>query len=498
MSLSGAAADQWLPAQPGSERMIALGIARQIVSTGHYAGADADQWAAALDAYTPDAVADRSGIDAAMIERIAHEFATANPGLAIGGDAVGAGSGGTDALVAINVLNYLVGNVGQAGGVIFNPPPSVGAEASAHTASYRDMVALADDAQAGNIDVLIIHGTNPVHTMPASSGFAEALANVPTVVSLSSFMDDTTALAHIVLPSHTDLESWGDHAPSPGVGFNVAAISQPVVAPLFDTRAAGDTVLGMAQALDLGDGLSATDMHDYIRRGWQQIYRGDGAESDEGFEEFWLSVLRAGAWSDGARTDSAATTVSPDVVASTGGERLGDENALSLQPYLSVSLRDGRGANLPWMQELPDPTTKVVYGSWVELNPETAKALGISEGELVEVSSEHGTISAPALIYPAIMPGVAAMPIGQGHGDFGRYARNRGANPLAIIAPDADATSGDLAWAATKVTLRGTGSRAPLRVTGGNPRELGRDIVRTTGGSSHATLKNIPITVEPA
>ena len=96
------------------------------------------------------------------------------------------------------------------------------------------------------------------------------------------------------------------------------------------------------------------------------------------------------------------------------------------------------------------------------------------------------------------MPGVVAMPIGQGHGDFGRYARNRGANPLAIIAPDSDASSGGLAWAATKVSLRGTGRRAPLLVTGGNPRELGRDIVRTTGGNEHAALKNIPITVEPA
>ncbi|MFQ5609485.1 MAG: molybdopterin dinucleotide binding domain-containing protein, partial [Woeseiaceae bacterium] len=353
-------------------------------------------------------------------------------------------------------------------------------------------------AGAGNIDVLIVSGANPVHTMPAASGFADALARVPMIVSLSSFMDDTTALAHVVLPSHTDLESWGDHAPEPGVGFRVAAISQPVVAPLFDTRPTGDIVLGLARELGLGGGLDAADMHEYIRRGWLDIYRRGGAADDDGFDEFWRSVLRAGVWGDETRSDNTSVSVSPDAIAPTGGELLGDDSALAFLPYLSHGFRDGRGANLPWMQELPDPMTRVVYGSWVELNPETARELGIDEGELVEISSEHGTISAPALIYPAIMPGVVAMPIGQGHGEFGRYARNRGANPLQIVSPDADAASGELAWSATRITLNPTGRRAPLLSTSGTPRDLGRDIVRTTGGNAHAKLRGIPITVERA
>ena len=99
-------------------------------------------------------------------------------------------------------------------------------------ASYRMMLELAEDARAGRIEVLILNKTNPVFALPAAAGFKEALAGIPLIVSLSSFMDETTALADLILPSHTYLESWGDDFPEPGVGFPVGAISQPVVSPL--------------------------------------------------------------------------------------------------------------------------------------------------------------------------------------------------------------------------------------------------------------------------
>lgn len=112
-----------------------------------------------------------------------------------------------------------------------------------------------------------------------------------------------------------------------------------------------------------------------------------------------------------------------------------DDYPFILHPYLSTTLHDGRAANLPWMQELPDPMTSVVYGSWVEMNPATARQLGLTEGALVDIESLHGRIRAPVYVYPAIMTGVIAMPIGQGHDEYGRYAKNRGANPIEILSP---------------------------------------------------------------
>jgi anaerobic selenocysteine-containing dehydrogenase len=100
--------------------------------------------------------------------------------------------------------------------------------------------------------------------------------------------------------------------------------------------------------------------------------------------------------------------------------------------YEHAALGVGELANLPALQELPDPMTSIMWGSWVEINPQTAIALGIADGELVEVSTEHGSVRVPAAVYPAIRPDVIAMPYGQGHAAYGRYATGRGVNPAVL------------------------------------------------------------------
>ena len=150
------------------------------------------------------------------------------------------------------------------------------------------------------------------------------------------------------------------------------------------------------------------------------------------------------------------------------------------------------------MQERPDPMTSVVFGSWVEINPTTADELGLIEGDLVDIESPHGQVRAPVFVYPAIMPNVIAMPIGQGHSEYGRYAKDRGANPLEILSPQMEPITGNLATRATRVRIVATGSHIDLVKTSGTSRDLGRNIVQTTGGEGHevsdARLNSIPIT----
>src|SRR6202035_158113 len=126
-------------------------------------------------------------------------------------------------------------------------------------------------------------------------------------------------------------------------------------------------------------------------------------------------------------------------------------------PYASQALGDGSVAHLPWLQEMPDVLTTAMWSSWVELNPQTAERLKILPGELVEITSQHGSVCAPAVLSPGIAPELVAMPIGQGHVNFGRYASHRGANPLAILAPLTESETGSLAWAATRVKLARVG-----------------------------------------
>ena len=193
-----------------------------------------------------------------------------------------------------------------------------------------------------------------------------------------------------------------------------------------------------------------------------------------------------------------------DTIAVAAPEFSGDSDnyPFVLHPYLTNTMHDGRGANLPWMQELPDPMTSVVYGSWVEINPATAQTLGLKEGDLVQVESTEGQLEAPVYIFPGIMPDVIAMPIGQGHSEYGRYAKNRGVNPIQILAPQLEPGTGDLAWSATRVKLVKTGRKAKMVRTGGVSRELGRDIIQKSGSAPaaehHAAVSSIPIKVVPS
>ena len=158
------------------------------------------------------------------------------------------------------------------------------------------------------------------------------------------------------------------------------------------------------------------------------------------------------------------------------------EYPLQLHPFLSPTLADGRWAHLPWLQELPDPITSVAYGSWVEVNPATAKAAGLNTGDLVRLQSSVGELTVPVVIFPGIRPDVIAIPIGQGHAESGRYARGRGVNPMHLLAAMTDDKTGDLAWAATRVSMTATGERASLAATSGNPRTLGRQILGPADG----------------
>ena len=504
MSISGAAADEWVPARPGTEGILALGIAHQLLALGVYNGEDASDWRTALDDWSADTVAQKTGLPSSTIKHLASGFAGTERALAIGGGAAGSHSNSVDTLVAVNLLNYLIGNIGKPGGVVFNPDPAIGGATESRQANFRSMQDLIERAGNGQIDVLVINNTNPAYTLPQSAGFKEALASIPTVVSLSSFVDETTAMADIILPSHTYLESWGDDTPEPGLGFSVASISQPVVSPLYNTRATGDILLGLASKLGFDEAIPWKSLEDYLKDRWRQIYERSPRDPGD-FASFWRDVLRSGVWGENRRMQGPVVIDKQFIddigVAEPEFAGVADDFPFILQPYLSTTMYDGRGANLPWMQELPDPATSIVYGSWVEMNPATAADMGLVDGDVVKVTSEFGSIEVPLAIFPGIMPEVIAVPIGQGHDALGRYASNRGSNPLRILAPKTDPVSGNLATSATRVSVVATGRHAAPVRTSGESRQLGRNIVQSTGVGSvspghSAKLDSIPIVVE--
>lgn len=466
MSLSGANADKWLPARPGSEGLIALAIANKIA--GGSGG---------LSAYTVARAASASGLTAETIEELAVAFTTADKPLAIAGGPATHSSNGTANAVAVNVLNAVGG-----GALVANPSPVIGASATNRRAGFADIRKLIADMSAGSIDALIIADTNPVFSVPDQFGLRAAIESVPFVTAISPFVDDTSAMADIILTPHSALESWGDDAPQPGVGLSTASIAQPVVAPVHDTRALGDIIIELGRRLDnnVATTLPWDTTYDFLRAQWRKIYDARAGSLDGmNFEEFWNSVLQAGVWAEERKGPALAVTsgvIDPGTPVIPDGEF-----SFHFQPYISPIFADGRGANLPWQQELPDPLTGVVYNSWIELNPATAKEMKLKDGDVVEVSSASGSLRAPVIIYPAVRPDVVAMPIGQGHQHYGRYASKRGANPLAILNDTVDRDSGALAWCATTVSIKSVGERVALIRNSGTPRELGRSILGPYG-----------------
>lgn len=461
MSLTGASADEWIEVEPDTEALVAAAMVKVIIDEDRVqvesqAANEIEQLAQLVRDYSPDTVATQTGVPADRIRELARAFSDPSTGpgqsLAVGSGIAGSGANATAAQVAINVLNYLAGNIGQT--VRFDAET-----AWSQVSPYRDMVALTDAMRGDEIDVLILHNVNPVHTMPGAADFAGALANVPFVASTSSFPDETTQRTHVILPTHTPLESWGHSEPVRGIH----GLQQPVMGPLFDTKHLGDVLLETGRSL--GNEIAAAfprrgNFYDLLQDTWETLQpemetESPSAEAEDtpqpDFDDFWAAAQRRG----GVFASSApATSVALAAGLFEGGLDIvlgKTARSLTLLVYPSLHFYDGRGANRPWLQEIPDPLMKTTWGSWLETSRTTADSIGAEEGQLVRLESDHGTVEASLLINDQLREGVVALPFGQGHTDYGRYAAGRGINASLLLDPRPEQLSGGQQWAGTRI-----------------------------------------------
>jgi molybdopterin-containing oxidoreductase family iron-sulfur binding subunit len=228
VNLTGLNADEWIAPKPGSEVSLALGMASELLKGKTDAPADAGQLAASLAAYTPEKVAQDTGLTADQVRKLAAEFAAAGPSLAVAGGVGNQHRGSIDLAAAVNLLNYAAGNLGKT--VRFGAGVGAGD-------GYGKIVDLIRAMSAGEIKVLIVHQANPAFTVPKAAGFAAAMAKVPFKVSTSLFFDETAALADLLIPDLHSLEKWDDARPRAGV----FGLRQPVMEPVFKNVATGET-----------------------------------------------------------------------------------------------------------------------------------------------------------------------------------------------------------------------------------------------------------------
>jgi anaerobic selenocysteine-containing dehydrogenase len=458
LSQTAAVADEWIPLAPGTEGNVALALSRLV----------AEQRGGALPNVYQDVdvaiIARNSGVQEETLHRLATIFAGAEHPLAVTGGAAHGQSNGFEAAQAVLAMNVLADNLGKPGGVFLTPPSEIDTNRSLQPNSLQEINELINRMRDGKVKVLFVHGANPAFELPVALGFEEALANVPLVISFASFPDETAMLSDYIFPDHTGLESWGYQRTLTGGDRPVVSGAQPVVAPFFDTRATADVLLSAVQAI--GEPLSTAvpykDEVDFIQQTLLPLVQEDGYYNAPEIKTFMAQFQQYGGWwaaGPGLDLPSVQTVLSQAL--NSVEPEFGGEGEFYLHIFPSPILGDGAGANKPWLQETPDPTTTVMWNSWVEINPTVCEELGLENDDVVRIISPTGEVEAVVYQYPAIRPDTIAIPFGQGHTAYGRYAQDRGVNPVHLLSLKVNG-AGDLAFGATKVKIEKTGMKRPI------------------------------------
>lgn len=457
MSSTAGKADEWMPIRPGTEALVALAIGKL---ASQVRGGSMPRVFADVD---PNDAASKSGIKLDMLQQLAEMFASSTGALAIPGGAALGQSNGLAVAEAVLALNALADNFGKAGGVFFSALAPNQKEYQG-PASAKEMQDFVQKIAAGKFKVLFIHGVNPAFELPVTLDFKNALKGVEQVISFATFPDETALEADYIFPDHHGLESWGYQRVATGSNSSVLSGAQPVVSPYYDTRATADVLIAAAQLAGgkFAAALPFQDEVEFLKSKVSPLMsEADGFFSAVDADTFMAYFQQYGGWwktTEGRGIPSSADVLN-QTINGAESEFTGAGDYFFI-PFVSPTLAEA-GANKPWLQELPDPTTTVMWNTWVEINPKTADELGIADDDIVKITSDAGVLEVPVYRYPAIRPDTIAIPFGQGHTAYGRYAENRGVNPTDLLGQQFN-EAGDLAFAGMKVKIEKTGRKQPL------------------------------------
>ncbi|MFQ5803844.1 MAG: molybdopterin-dependent oxidoreductase [Candidatus Methylomirabilales bacterium] len=333
------------------------------------------------------------------------------------------------------------------------------------------------------VEMALVYYTNPIFSGPDTRSYREALNKIPYIVSFSPFMDDTTEYADIILPDHTYLERLELDLISPSLGYPVLNIRQPVVEPLYDTRNTGDVLIELAQRI--GGSLKKSFPWESFEACLKATISGVAALQDGSFKarnvnDFWGALKRKGVWFGGPyrfgewqdaiptpsgkfefysltmrrRIRERAEAHRPALGEGNPGRApaadlvhprsddafmphfepprfAGDskEYPFYLNTFKTMMHAEGRGGNQPWLQESFGVQLTMCWEPWLSINPESARKLGMRDGDMVWIESPAGRINIRAKLHPGMPPDVVSIPFEYGHRAYGRWASKIRGNP---------------------------------------------------------------------
>ena len=320
----------------------------------------------------------------------------------------------------------------------------------------RPLAELAADVRAGRVKTLLALGGNPVFTAPADLDFAGLLGKVPETIHVGLHVDETAALCSWHLPRSHFLEAWGDWRAKDGT----VSIQQPLIAPLFDTRSELEVIAPLA-------GLKDRRGYELVRAHWARTLR--GRPQSQPFDRLWRRWLHDGVAPEASGHAPGGPSSLGKLSSSWPTPAPGD--GLELTFRIDPKLFDGRYANNGWLQELPDPVTKLTWDNAVHVGPATAKRLGVTSFDMVELAVAGRSLQLPVFVVPGTADDAAVVTIGNGRTRGGTVLRKAGFDAYRLRTSSAP-------WIAAGASIKKLGRRYLLASTQDHGSMEGRPLIR--------------------
>jgi MoCo/4Fe-4S cofactor protein with predicted Tat translocation signal len=333
----------------------------------------------------------------------------------------------------------------------------------------KEVAELVKEMNAGSVKALFVYGVNPVYSLPNGNEFEAGLAKVKLSVSFADRAEETASNVHYILPDNHYLESWNDYQPS----TNLFALAQPTISPLFNTRQAQQTFLKLAG--------NNTEYYSYIKSVWEKSVFNQQS-NDLIFESFWNTTLHNGGIALNSAVSSDVTfagdvnAAASKVAATKGGD-------FELALYIKEGMGDGQQANNPWLQEFPDPISRVSWDNYATMSPKQMEEMGMSLLErgdymanVVEVTVNGKTIKIPAYPQPGQAYGTVGIALGYGRTKVGKAGNNVGQNAFPFVSLNGDCFDYD----AYTVSVSKTDEKHEIAATQTHHTMMGREIIKET------------------
>ncbi|RLD27439.1 MAG: molybdopterin oxidoreductase [Bacteroidetes bacterium] len=442
MSLTGSNADERIPIKPSEEGIILINIYNQLAKING---------SPVYNINVPISPVD--------IKPIVNELWTKREKSLIISN-----SNDIDIQILVNATNYLLGNYLNT--IDLDTPLYV------KQGIDSEMEAFVIDMEEGNIDALIINNVNPAYDYQNAERFKRGLTKLKLSISLANTLDETAALVDYVCPDNHFLESWNDAEPKRGF-FSLA---QPTIHKLFNTRASQESLLKW-----IGENI---DYHNYIQKYWEEFIfplKNEFINTEFEFRQFWNKSLQEGVFEIPSSTvskkslkfDSITLQDTIYTIVQNKKSVFGD---IELQLSESVAIGHGKHANNPWLQELPDPISKICWDNYATISPIYASENGLQNGDIVTIISDSAEIEIPVLLQPGQAKDTISIALGYGRENAGKVGNKVGKNVFQF----GHIANGNTQYYRSRIKISKTGKTHLFALTQTHHSMEGRAIVRET------------------